>query len=51
MLKEKREGEILQSLGMEEKFLKKMHRIEVLWMTGCAGVIGVFTLWGACRLI
>lgn len=48
---EKREGEILQSLGMEEKFLKKMHRIEVLWMTGCAGVIGVFTLWGACRLI
>lgn len=48
---EKREGEILQSLGMEEKFLKKMHRIEVLWMTGCAGVIGVLTLWGACRLI
>lgn len=48
---EKREGEILQSLGMEEKFLKKMHRIEVFWMTGCAGVIGVLTLWGACRLI
>jgi len=48
---EKRKGEILQSLGMEEKFLKKMHRIEVLWMTGCAGVIGVLTLWGACRLI
>lgn len=23
----------LQSLGMEEKFQKKMHRIEVLWMT------------------
>ena len=48
---EKREWEILQSLGMEEKFQKKMHRIEVLWMMGCAGVIGVFTLWGACRLI
>ena len=48
---EKREGEILQSLGMEEKFQKKMHRIEVLWMMGCAGVIGVLTLWGACRLI
>ena len=29
---EKREGEILQSLGMEEKFQKKMHRIEVLLM-------------------
>lgn len=48
---EKREWEILQSLGMEEKFQKKMHRIEVLWMMGCAGVIGVFTLWGAYRLI
>lgn len=48
---EKREWEILQSLGMEEKFRKKMHRIEVLWMMGIAGVIGVLTLWSACRLI
>lgn len=46
---EKREWEILQSFGMEEKFLKKMHRIEVLWMMGIAGVIGVLTLWSICR--
>ena len=46
---EKREWEILQSLGMEEKFQKKMHRIEVLWMTGSAGVMGILILWNICR--
>ena len=46
---EKREWEILQLLGMEEKFQKKMHRLEVFWMTGCAGVMGILILWNICR--